>query len=312
MEREVERRRSASKYEYSYDNDVFSTGRGVPTIDIPAARSVSLPAPLAPRQPTVASGIKLADELLRGSMGILNDRDDVITAFNATVSGTLRKVSEIDYGRRSYFKVDVDGDDDAMMDGSLHRAGTGPIAIAPSVQWSNLHGLVPSLRNVGELASVLDANLIGAREESERGKDIDWTDDESESGEDDNRIISLYAVELLRQKEADARLEEEALLAQAKEGFRQYMAALEDPEPVTDVSGADSPMKAHIAVEEQQPHRPEPVSAPSDSQEVSIDSFTYIAPTRSSRSAKPSHSPKARKRRPGTRQRSCVSSCSTS
>ena len=277
---EVKRRGSHSKYEFSYDNDLLAVGQSYPSLDLPAVRSES-----APRPPALAADIRFSDDLLRGSMGILDDRDDAIAAFNASVSSAAKRASDLDFVRRLARAGSGEDAGDALMDGSVHRAGAGPSAVAPAVRWSSLHGLVPSLRNVGELASVLSANLA-VHEESERGKDVDWTDDESESGEDDNRIISLYAAELLRQKVEDARAKEEALLAEAKEGLRQYMAALEDPEPVTDVSCTDSPVKAVASGDEELlRRRDQAVPAFSDGlpDEDVDDDCANAAPQRSSR-----------------------------
>ena len=166
---------------------------------------------------------KFIDDPLVQTQSLFIDRDDAIKNFNIATTTIDRgtkfeniktKKSNDTVKHKLPKTINNDNSDDETYDNLCNDVaayGATYKSSIPSVQLSNIHGLIPSLRNVGELSGMLDSQFkilsherLTVPESSDTSKD--YTDDEStESGDDDNRVVTLVALQLLKQSEESER-----------------------------------------------------------------------------------------------------------
>jgi hypothetical protein len=169
--------------------------------------------------------VQFIDDPLIQTQNLLSDRDDAIKKFNSAASAVERdatsetKSQQFDAAftrkntlKTTYKKENSDDEDDDNFNYGTAVTGATYKSNIPTTHWSTMHGLIPSLRNVGELGGMLDSQFkilsherLAVPESSDNSKD--YTDDESyESGDDDNRVVTLLALQLLKQgEESEAR-----------------------------------------------------------------------------------------------------------
>ena len=174
----------------------------------------------------------LQDPQTRAELGYLQDRKLIMHEYgndfvvekilDSAVYDNVPTDSSYDYFSKNYIKSTLDSiDNEGKREVEKIRESDSDVKITshilpsgqkPTVTWSSTYGLLPSLRNIGELAGMISSDY----DSRPYANDYVVTDEESFSDDEEHCIVNIAASELAKKK---AEEKVESRVASEKSGY---------------------------------------------------------------------------------------------